>query len=95
MFWFRWEDLGQRNDGTKWKFLEHRGPMFAPDYEPLPPHVKFYYDGKVMKLSQDTEEVATFYGRMLEHDYTSMETFNTNFFKDWRKVNIQIVLLHI
>lgn len=39
-----------------------------------------------MKLSQNTEEVATFYGKMLDNDYTSKETFNTNFFKDWRKV---------
>ena len=39
-----------------------------------------------MKLSQDAEEVATFYGRMLDHDYTTMEAFNKNFFKDWRKV---------
>ena len=39
-----------------------------------------------MKLSEPTEEVATFYGRMLDHDYTQKEVFNTNFFKDWRKV---------
>ena len=39
-----------------------------------------------MKLSQDTEEVATFYGRMLDHDYTTKEVFNKNFFKDWRKI---------
>ena len=39
-----------------------------------------------MKLSQDAEEVATFYGRMLDHDYTTMEAFNKNFMKDWRKV---------
>ena len=39
-----------------------------------------------MNLSQDAEEVATFYGRMLDHDYTTMEAFNKNFMKDWRKV---------
>lgn len=60
--------------------------MFAPLYEPLPENVKFYYDGKEMKLSQDAEEVAGFYARMLDHDYTTKETFNNNFFKDWRKV---------
>lgn len=41
-----------------------------------------------MKLSLETEEVATFYGRMLDHDYTTKEVFNKNFFKDWRKVGI-------
>ena len=41
-----------------------------------------------MKLSLETEEVATFYGRMLDHDYTTKDVFNKNFFKDWRKVGI-------
>ena len=26
-----------------------------------------------MKLSEEAEEVATFYGRMLDHDYTTKE----------------------
>lgn len=38
-----------------------------------------------MSLSEDAEEVAGFYARMLDHDYTSKEVFNNNFFKDWRK----------
>ncbi len=43
-----------------------------------------------MKLSSETEEVSTFYGRMLDHDYTTMETFNKNFFKDWKSVSLQV-----
>lgn len=81
----RWEEE-KKNDGTKWHFLEHKGPVFAPDYEPLPRDVRFYYNGKEMKLSQDTEEVATFYARMLDHDYTTKKIFNNNFFQDWRDV---------
>ncbi len=38
-----------------------------------------------MRLSQDAEEIATFYSRLIEHDYTTKEVFNKNFFKDWRK----------
>ena len=38
-----------------------------------------------MKLSQDTEEIACFYAKMLNHDYTSKPVFNDNFFGDWRK----------
>jgi DNA topoisomerase-1 len=68
--------------------LEHKGPVFAPPYEPLPDSIKFFYDGKEMKLSQEAEEVASFYAKMLDHDYTTKETFNNNFFKDWRKVMI-------
>lgn len=39
-----------------------------------------------MKLSEAAEEVATFYAKMLEHDFTTKATFNENFFKDWRKM---------
>lgn len=40
----RWEEE-RSTDGSKWRFLEHKGPVFAPPYEPLPDKVKFYYDG--------------------------------------------------
>ena len=83
---WKWWEEEKKDDGKKWYFLEHNGPLFAPDYEKLPKNVKFYYDGSPMKLSLEAEEVATFYGRMLDHDYTTKEVFNKNFFKDWRKV---------
>ncbi|KAF5917541.1 hypothetical protein HPG69_017433 [Diceros bicornis minor] len=41
--------------------------------------------GKVMKLSPKAEEVATFFAKMLDHEYTTKEIFRKNFFKDWRK----------
>uniref|UniRef100_A0A182JXA6 DNA topoisomerase I n=1 Tax=Anopheles christyi TaxID=43041 RepID=A0A182JXA6_9DIPT len=82
---WKWWEEEKRDDGVKWKYLEHKGPVFAPPYEPIPSHVKFMYDGREMKLSQDAEEVAGFYARMLDHDYTSKQAFNDNFFKDWRK----------
>jgi len=84
--WKWWEEENALPDGVKWRFLEHMGPMFAPDYEPLPEHVRFWYDGKTLRLTEETEECATFYGRMLDHDYTTKEVFNKNYFKDWRKV---------
>ena len=40
---------------------------------------------QMLRLTEETEECATFYGRMLDHDYTTKEVFNKNFFKDWRK----------
>merc|ERR1719402_346347 len=84
--WKWWEETEQLPEGVKWRFLEHKGPLFAPNYEPLPEDVRFWYDGKVMKLRPDVEEAATFYGKMLDHDYTTKEVFNKNFFKDWRKL---------
>lgn len=82
---FRWEEE-KKDDGVKWTFLEHKGPVFAPAYEVLPKSVKFYYDKKEIRLTQDTEEVAGFYAKMLDHDYTTKDVFNKNFFKDWRSV---------
>ena len=38
-----------------------------------------------MRLKPEAEEVATFYAKMLSHDYTNMHQFNKNFFLDWRK----------
>lgn len=83
---WKWWEEEKKEDGVKWRFLEHKGPLFAPPYEPLPDNVKFFYDGKEISLSELAEEVATFYAKMLEHDYTTKPVFNNNFFKDWRKV---------
>ncbi|XP_046497742.1 DNA topoisomerase I, mitochondrial isoform X2 [Equus quagga] len=43
------------------------------------------FAGKPVKLSLAAEEVATFYGKMLDHEYTTKEVFQNNFFSDWRK----------
>ncbi|XP_078542773.1 DNA topoisomerase I, mitochondrial [Lissotriton helveticus] len=83
--WKWWEEENYE-DGVKWKFLEHKGPYFAPPYEPLPEDVNFYYDGKPMKLSLATEEVATFYGKMIDHEYTTKKIFQRNFFYDWTEI---------
>lgn len=37
-------------------------------------------------LSAGAEEVATFFAKMLDHEYTTKDVFRKNFFKDWRKV---------
>uniref|UniRef100_A0A9J7Z2W1 DNA topoisomerase I n=2 Tax=Cyprinus carpio TaxID=7962 RepID=A0A9J7Z2W1_CYPCA len=79
-----WEEE-KYEDGVKWKFLEHKGPYFPPGYQPLPDDVKFYYNGKPVKLSLPAEEVALFFAQMVDHEYTTKEVFRNNFFKDWRK----------
>lgn len=82
---WRWWEEEKREDGVKWNTLEHKGPVFAPPYERVPKNVRFFYDGKPMQLSEDTEECATFYSKMLNHDYCNKQIFNDNFFKDFRK----------
>ncbi|XP_060725740.1 DNA topoisomerase I, mitochondrial isoform X2 [Tachysurus vachellii] len=83
---WKWWEEGKHADGQKWKSLEHKGPLFPPEYEPLPSNVPFLYDGKPLQLSLVAEEVATFYAKMLDHEYTAKETFQSNFFTDWREV---------
>lgn len=46
----------------------------------------FVFSGKPMKLSAPAEEVATFFAKMLDHEYTTKDIFRKNFFKDWRRV---------
>ncbi|KAG7333352.1 hypothetical protein KOW79_003487 [Hemibagrus wyckioides] len=82
---WRWWEEEKYEDGVKWKFLEHNGPYFPPEYQPLPDNVKFYYDGKPVKLSLAAEEVALFFAQMLDHEYTTKDVFRDNFFADWRK----------
>nr|XP_003223976.2 PREDICTED: DNA topoisomerase I, mitochondrial [Anolis carolinensis] len=82
--WKWWEER-KCEDGVKWLQLQHKGPYFAPPYERLPNCVKFYYNGKPMKLSPAAEEVATFFAKMLKHEYTKKAVFRRNFFNDWTK----------
>ncbi|XP_066147364.1 DNA topoisomerase I, mitochondrial isoform X2 [Euwallacea fornicatus] len=82
---WKWWEEEKKEDGVKWNYLEHKGPVFAPPYDPLPKNVKFFYDGKEVELSPKAEEIAGFYAKMLDHDYTTKEAFNKNFFHDWRE----------
>jgi hypothetical protein len=45
-----------------------------------------YIIGKPVDLHPNSEEVAGFYGAMLETDHAKDATFNKNFFDDWSKV---------
>uniref|UniRef100_A0A0N4ZEW6 DNA topoisomerase I n=1 Tax=Parastrongyloides trichosuri TaxID=131310 RepID=A0A0N4ZEW6_PARTI len=83
---WKWWEEEKKPEGVKWNSLHHNGPLFAPPYERLPSNVEFRYNGKVMKLSEEAEEVATFYARMIGHEYTEKDTFNTNFMNDWKSV---------
>lgn len=45
-----------------------------------------FLSGEPIKLSWPAEEIATFYAKMLDHEYTSKEAFQKNFFSDWKEV---------
>ncbi|KAI9755937.1 MAG: hypothetical protein M4579_004068 [Chaenotheca gracillima] len=82
-----WEDQA-RGDGTKkWATLEHNGVVFPPPYEPLPANVKMKYDGVPIKLHPDAEEVAGFFGSMLNSEVNvSKKIFCDNFFHDFKEI---------
>ncbi|XP_039225265.1 DNA topoisomerase 1-like isoform X2 [Crotalus tigris] len=84
--WRWWEEEKRDDNGVKWHQLHHRGPYLAPPYQPLPSSVKFYYNGRPVKLSRAAEEVATFFAKMLDHDYARKKIFRDNFFCDWTQV---------
>lgn len=85
---YRWWEDPAKGDGTKkWDTLEHNGVVFPPEYEPLPKHVKLIYDGVPVTLHKDAEEVATFYGSMLNSTHNvENPTFNKNFFEDFTAI---------
>lgn len=83
---YRWWEDPTKGDGTdKWAKLEHNGVVFPPPYEPLPKSVKMRYDGTPVTLSPEVEEVAGFFGAMLNSTHNvENPTFQKNFFEDFR-----------
>ncbi|KAL8692522.1 MAG: hypothetical protein Q9218_002467 [Villophora microphyllina] len=82
-----WEDPTKGDGTTKWTTLEHAGVIFPPPYEPLPKNVKMLYDGKPVSMAPDAEEVATFFGSMLNSTHNvENPTFQKNFFADFREI---------
>ncbi|KAJ9648500.1 DNA topoisomerase 1 [Coniosporium tulheliwenetii] len=85
---YRWWEDPTKGDGTKkWTTLQHNGVVFPPPYEPLPKHVKMRYNGVPVSLHPDAEEVAGFYGSMLNSTHNvENPTFNKNFFADFKEI---------
>ncbi|KAI9710123.1 MAG: DNA topoisomerase 1 [Bogoriella megaspora] len=82
-----WEDPSKGDDSEKWSTLEHNGVVFPPPYEPLPKNVKLVYAGKPISLEPEAEEVATFFGSMLNSTHNvENKTFQKNFFNDFKDV---------
>lgn len=87
---FEWWNAPKREDDSiKWKTLEHNGVLFAPEYEPLPKHIKLLYDGKPVNLSVEAEEVATFWVAMMtpaSSHHLENPVFRKNFFTDFSDI---------
>ena len=85
---YRWWEDPTKGDGTnKWETLEHAGVVFPPEYVPLPKHVRMKYDGKPISMHPDAEEVAGFFGAMLNSTHNvENKTFQNNFFGDFKDI---------
>ncbi|KAL7628778.1 DNA topoisomerase 1 [Parahypoxylon ruwenzoriense] len=85
---YRWWDAPKKEDNSiKWNILEHNGVLFPPPYETLPKNVKLIYDGTPVDLHVDAEEVAGFFGSMLNSTHNvENPTFQKNFFNDFKEV---------
>ncbi|KAI1980593.1 DNA topoisomerase 1 [Ophidiomyces ophidiicola] len=85
---YRWWEDPTKGDGTiKWTTLEHNGVVFPPPYEPLPQNIKMKYDGVPITLAPDAEEVAGFFGSMLNSTHNvENPTFQKNFFEDFTAI---------
>ncbi|KAI9735649.1 MAG: DNA topoisomerase 1 [Cirrosporium novae-zelandiae] len=85
---YRWWDDPTKGDGTtKWTTLEHNGVVFPPPYEPLPKNVKMLYNGVPVTLEPEAEEVAGFFGGMLNSTHNvENPTFQKNFFADFKDI---------
>jgi DNA topoisomerase-1 len=84
---YRWWDAPKKEDDSiKWDTLQHNGVVFPPEYEPLPKNVKLFYDGTPLTLSVEAEEVATFFGGMLNSTHNvENPVFQKNFFEDFQE----------
>ena len=83
---YRWWEDPTQGDGTKkWTTLQHAGVVFPPPYEPLPKLVKMRYDGIPITMAPEAEEIAGFFGAMLNSTHNvENPTFQKNFFKDFQ-----------
>lgn len=81
-----WENTDELDGEIKWDTLEHNGVLFPPEYEPLPSDVKLIYDGKKIDLPLEAEEVAGFFGALVETDHGKNPVFQKNFFADFLQV---------
>jgi len=85
---YQWWNDPTNGDGTiKWTTLQHGGVVFPPAYEPLPKHVQMRYDGIPVTMAPEAEEVAGFFGGMLNSTLNvENPTFQKNFFEDFKDI---------
>ncbi|ODQ77123.1 hypothetical protein BABINDRAFT_169466 [Babjeviella inositovora NRRL Y-12698] len=83
---YKWWESNDLDGEIKWTTLEHSGVIFPPPYKALPKRVKLLYNGQPVTLPPAAEEVAGFFGALVETDHGKNPVFQQNFFKDFQEV---------
>eukprot|EP01035_Chromulina_nebulosa_P019225 gene19225-25076_t len=86
---YKWWTAPKLPDGINWNYLEHAGIVFAPPYKRH--NIPLLYDNKEVVLSDEQEEIATFYAAIPDDgpqlgNVKTRKVFQNNFFEDFKKV---------
>ena len=85
---FKWWEAPDLPEGINWQYLENAGMVFAPAY--IPHNIPMSYNGEVIILTPEQEEMATFYasipedGPQLGNEQTRV-IFQNNFFDTFKQ----------
>lgn len=85
---YLWWEAPELKAGINWHDLEHAGLIFAPPY--VRHNIPIKYDGVEVKLTEEQEEVASFYAAIPEDgpqlgNEKTRHVFQSNFFDDFKK----------
>ncbi|CCG83818.1 protein of unknown function [Taphrina deformans PYCC 5710] len=83
---YKWWEQEKEDNSVKWTTLEHNGVVFPDPYKRLPKDVRMKYDGRPLDLTSEAEEVAGFFGALIETDHAQNPVFVKNFFEDFQNV---------
>ncbi len=85
---YKWWEAPTLPDGVNWRQLQHAGVIFTPPY--IRHNVSLLYDGKPVHLTDEQEEIATFYASMPNDgpqlgNPKTRGIFQKNFFEDFKE----------
>ena len=80
-----WESDEEDDFSTvKWRTLEHHGVIFPPDYSPH--NIPVYYESEPVILTQEQEEVASWWSAIVGTEWEHKEIFRKNFEQNFLKL---------
>jgi len=76
----KWAEKDEDDDDeTKWNYLEHKGVIFPPFYDPK--RFTVLYQGKPITLTRDQEEMAYYWSQTIGTDWETKDHYRQNFQK--------------